>query len=674
MYGPAVATGSIPPPELIRPQLARILASPAFQAHPRASAFLRYVVEEVLAGRAGEIKQATIGCEVFGRPASYDPRQDAVVRSVARALREKLNGYYLAEGALDPIRIEIPKGCYVPSFRETAAPPAPRASRRRIAWPAAALATALLLYALGSTVKAVKAPDAAALYLVGRQKLLVGDIVAARSLLERAAALAPRSALIHASLANDLMALGYNALGLDEAFKAVANARGLSPTDALEVEGTIRAASGDYPAAAAAYGKLIEQRPERIDYRRALAQTQLAAGQPADCLRTTSQAHAVDSQLDIAEAYCRAGSGDFLGALEPVQRAEIVASERGERLNFARARLVEAGLLMSTNRTVESVAARNQARRICTALGDDLCAMRALRIQANTDIAEMRPAIALASYRAALPLARRMGSVKETAELLDGEGYALMQTDDFAGAKAAFLEALLTAQRGGQRAVGVHQDMIELALLEGEGGRAVTLAEQVERDAHSGGDRVTETAARIFKARALFLRRDFAGCGDLLQQVRPAIEKFHLSAGLPRLWRLTHANLNLALGRLDLAAGDLEARNDFGDISKDFDYQLARLRLLLGQAHYSAAARVAEETLAFLRGGGNQSASILVTALLSDAYGYAGQLAEARHAASAARSMLRDQTAPQSRITALASAARWAWPPLVAEELAPSRR
>ena len=144
--------------------------------------------------------------------------------------------------------------------------------------------------------------------------------------------------------------------------------------------------------------------------------------------------------------------------------------------------------------------------------------------------------------------------------------------------------------------------------VEGEIGRAFTLAEQTERDAHSGGDRVTEAAVQILRPRAFFQRGDFSGCAAILQQVRRAIEKFHLSADLPRLWRIAHANLNRALGRLDLAAGDLEARQ----------------------------------------------------------------------AASAARSMLREHTAPQSRITALTPAARWAEPLLVAaasaSALAPSPR
>jgi hypothetical protein len=139
-----------------------------------------------------------------------------------------------------------------------------------------------------------------------------------------------------------------------------------------------------------------------------------------------------------------------------------------------------------------------------------------------------------------------------------------------------------------------------------------------------------------------------------------------LSADVPRLWRIAHANLNRAQGRLDLAARDLDARGDFDDTSRDLDYQVARLQLLLSQARYAEAVDVAQATLAFLSGGGNQSASILVTALLSDAYGYAGRLAEARETANSARAMLTEHTAPLPRATTLASAAHWAQPALEA--------
>ena len=50
----------LPAPEAIRTQLGSILASPEFQLPERGRAFLRYVVEESLAGRAKRIKAYSI--------------------------------------------------------------------------------------------------------------------------------------------------------------------------------------------------------------------------------------------------------------------------------------------------------------------------------------------------------------------------------------------------------------------------------------------------------------------------------------------------------------------------------------------------------------------------------------------------------------------------------------
>jgi hypothetical protein len=686
MSRPVSAPGSVPPPDLVRAQLARILACPAFESHCRASSFLAFVVGEVLNGRADGVKQATIGCEVFGRPASYDPRRDAIVRSVARVVREKLNGYYLSEGAADPVRIEIPKGSYVPAFvridRAAHAPPVGKAKSMTV-WPAFGMALCLLIVVAGfraagggkhdvRNVKAVPVArpmmgDPAKFYRAGREKLLSGDWVAARPLLENAVLHAPADPMTHTALAADLLALGYNGLALDEARKAEAAGGRLSHTEELEVEAVFRSASGDHQAAATAFGELSRVYPDRPEYRRSLAQEQLASGRPADCLGTIARAKpSSTAQLEIVEAYCRAGAGDYPGALDPVRRAESAARKLGQREVYARARLTEAGLLMSTNHGADAVAPREEARRICSEIGDDACVIRALRIQANAEIVEMRPAPALAAYRAALPLAREIGSVKEVTELLDGEGYARMLMDDFAGSHTAFVDAMLTAQRAGQRTPGVRQDMVELALAQGQFDRAVILAEQAARDAAAGGDRVTEAMSSILEARAFFLRGDLTGCAAILERVRQTIEKFHLIADVLRLWRIAHANLNRALGKLAVASRDLEARRDFDDTSRDFDYQVARLQLLLSQERYGDAVGVARSTLAFLDGGGNQSASILVTSLLSDAYGLGGRLAEARETANSARAMLSEHTAPLSRGAALASAARWAQPALEA--------
>jgi adenylate cyclase len=105
-----------PSPEVVREQLERILASDEFVAPDRLKRFLRFVVEETLAGRANRAKAYTIAVDVFGRDEGFDSQNDPVVRMEAGKLRRRLERYYLGAGQVDPVRIEIPKGTYVPTF------------------------------------------------------------------------------------------------------------------------------------------------------------------------------------------------------------------------------------------------------------------------------------------------------------------------------------------------------------------------------------------------------------------------------------------------------------------------------------------------------------------------------------------------------------------------------
>jgi len=113
------------PPSVARPlpdeaaivaQLERMLASDAFDASARNRAFLRYVVNETLAGRADHIKGYTVAQEVFQRDADFDPQLDPVVRIEASRVRRSLERYYLTAGKWDRVLIELPKGGYVPRF------------------------------------------------------------------------------------------------------------------------------------------------------------------------------------------------------------------------------------------------------------------------------------------------------------------------------------------------------------------------------------------------------------------------------------------------------------------------------------------------------------------------------------------------------------------------------
>lgn len=113
-------------PAAVRDELARVLASPAFQRAPRLRRFLAYCVEGVLAGEGERLKEYALGVDVFDRGAGFDPKADPIVRVDARRLRKALADYYASEGAADPVEIALPTGSYQPAFRaRTDARPAP---------------------------------------------------------------------------------------------------------------------------------------------------------------------------------------------------------------------------------------------------------------------------------------------------------------------------------------------------------------------------------------------------------------------------------------------------------------------------------------------------------------------------------------------------------------------
>lgn len=101
-----------------RAELRRILQSRDFPATQRNRRFLEYIVEHQLEGRTEEISATHIARRVFGRPKSFDPNKDPIVRIEAGKLRRDLEMYYLKSGSANPLRISIPRGGYCPAFAE----------------------------------------------------------------------------------------------------------------------------------------------------------------------------------------------------------------------------------------------------------------------------------------------------------------------------------------------------------------------------------------------------------------------------------------------------------------------------------------------------------------------------------------------------------------------------
>lgn len=111
----------------VRGELQRILGSASFSLSQRHRNFLTYIVEETLAGRGDRIKAYTIATSALGRDENFDAQRDSIVRIEAGRIRRELERYYLTEGAGAGLRIEIPKGGYVPQFVDAAAGSQPAA-------------------------------------------------------------------------------------------------------------------------------------------------------------------------------------------------------------------------------------------------------------------------------------------------------------------------------------------------------------------------------------------------------------------------------------------------------------------------------------------------------------------------------------------------------------------
>src|SRR5580658_7923570 len=78
----------------IRAQLERLLANPFFSHSKRFPTFLRFVIEQTLAGEEENIKERTLGIEIFGRDADYDTSSDPIVRVTAAEIRKRVAQYY----------------------------------------------------------------------------------------------------------------------------------------------------------------------------------------------------------------------------------------------------------------------------------------------------------------------------------------------------------------------------------------------------------------------------------------------------------------------------------------------------------------------------------------------------------------------------------------------------
>ena len=106
--------------ELFQQHLKEVIEGAAFKASHRSGQFLKYIVDQAIAGHFESLKERVIGIELFGRSPSYDTGEDAIVRVTASDVRKRLLQHYGKDDATSEFRISLPLGAYIPEITRRA--------------------------------------------------------------------------------------------------------------------------------------------------------------------------------------------------------------------------------------------------------------------------------------------------------------------------------------------------------------------------------------------------------------------------------------------------------------------------------------------------------------------------------------------------------------------------
>jgi flagellar basal body-associated protein FliL len=96
--------------------LNEIIEGKSFKGSHRSGQFLKYIVDQTIAGNFEMLKERIIGSQIFGRSPSYDTGEDAIVRVTASDVRKRLLQHYDRNGTASEFRINLPLGSYIPEI------------------------------------------------------------------------------------------------------------------------------------------------------------------------------------------------------------------------------------------------------------------------------------------------------------------------------------------------------------------------------------------------------------------------------------------------------------------------------------------------------------------------------------------------------------------------------
>jgi DNA-binding winged helix-turn-helix (wHTH) protein/tetratricopeptide (TPR) repeat protein len=460
------------------------------------------------------------------------------------------------------------------------------------------------------------------------------DPARARDELLDAVAQAPGYAPAYAYLAQSWSALGYKGKALAAAEQAAAHAENLPDEQRVEIDAQLYAARFDWPKTVGAYGKLVELRPQNVDYRLQLIGALLAAGKPVDAkaamieLRKLPSANN-DARIELAAARIAADRDDLGGADDHAKRALVLAQSH-EQAGLVAAAELQLGI--ETTVTEPGSDGESLLRRAAAdyqRIGNPHGEAQAHQNLANRLLDANQLQAAREEYQRAMAIYQGIGDLSGVAAIYANLSRMLWPSGDRDGAETALRHALdlwretadlrgqawaltgLATQKSDESASDEVADMYRQAIAldeqAGDHGHHVFALAQLADVLRVRGDllQAQETCEQMQTEAAALNDHGGAALNATFECGQVALDRGDVAAAVARFEsalaaakRLsnptTQANSEMALAQIDMAHRQWQSARarllDAFDVSK-------RAELLTGEADSQASLALCEQAL-----------------------------------------------------------------------------
>ena len=291
-------------------------------------------------------------------------------------------------------------------------------------------------------------PEAARFYSEGLEKLRLSDALAARTLLEKAAAIDPNHAPTHSALAEAWSTLGYDEKATEEAKRALDLATPFSREEKMLIEARYHELTKDWSAASDNYRTLWEFFPDRVDYGLLFVRAQIGNDRADDAVATMAELRKLPvskgeaARVDLAESSVAAGRSDYKLQESAAKKAAQEGTEIGASLFVAGALRVEGDALQRMGQPEQSQPLIDHAKELYTKAGDRAGAAVCSLLNGDRLYDAGHFESARQQFESALPVFREIGDQRHLRGALERIGNSFFDQGKLLEAKSFYEKAL----------------------------------------------------------------------------------------------------------------------------------------------------------------------------------------------------------------------------------------